>query len=143
MADLKQLMQRGTDAFNKHDESTIEELTTDNIKLSAPGGMDVNGIQAYQEFNRNWWTAFPDGKAEMVETIVAGSTAVARGTFKGTHTGVFKTPMGDIEPTNKRLEGRYIQIMHFDGEKVTEEHLLFDRMELMEQLGLVPTPATA
>jgi predicted ester cyclase len=143
MADLEQLMRRGTDAWNARDEAGLEAVSTDDITQHASGGVEANGIQAVHEFNRNWWTAFPDAKAEILECIVSGNTAVVRGRFTGTHTGVFKTPMGDIQPTNKPLDGRYVQIDHFRDDKAAESYLLFDRMEVMEQLGLVPTPATA
>ena len=143
MADLEQLMRRGTDAWNNRDEAGLDALSTEDFTLSASGGVETKGIEASHEFNRTWWTAFPDGKLEILECIVSGNTAVVRGRFTGTHTGVFKTPMGDVQPTNKQLDGRYAQIDHFRGEKAAESYLLFDHMEVMEQLGLVPTPATA
>jgi hypothetical protein len=31
----------------------------------------------------------------------------------------------------------------FDGDKIVRDQLFIDRMDLMEQLGLVPTPAGA
>jgi predicted ester cyclase len=143
VADLEQLIKRGMDAWNAHDEAGYGVLSTDDITLIASGGVEAKGREAVNEFNRNWWTAFPDGRIATLEFIASGNTAVVRGSFKGTHTGVFKTPMGDVQPTNKALNGRYVQITHFRGEQVSDQYLFFDRMEVMEQLGLVPTPATA
>jgi predicted ester cyclase len=143
MADFEQLTRRGMDAWNARDESGYAALITDDISLSASGGVEAKGREAVHEFNRNWWTAFPDGRISTLEFITSGNTTVVRASFKGTHTGVFKTPMGDIEPTNKPIDGRYVQISHHRGEQVYQQFLFFDRMDIMEQLGLVPAAATA
>jgi predicted ester cyclase len=51
--------------------------------------------------------------------------------------------MGDIPATGRRVEGPYVDIFDFEGDKVIRDSLYLDRMDLMEQLGLVPTPAGA
>ncbi|HEY6379516.1 MAG TPA: ester cyclase [Candidatus Dormibacteraeota bacterium] len=143
MADFEQLTKREMDAWNARDESALAALMTDDITFSASGGVEAKGREAVHEFNRNWWTAFPDGRIATLEFVSSGTTTVLRGSFKGTQTGVFKTPMGDIQPTHKPVDGRYVQISHHRGEQVHQQFLFFDRMDVMEQLGLVPAAATA
>jgi len=58
----------------------------------------------------------------------------------GTHNGIFATPMGDIPPTGRRFELDGVGIHVFEGERISRQRFSFDRMALMEQLGLVPTP---
>jgi hypothetical protein len=66
-----------------------------------------------------------------------------RGTFTGTHTGVFSTPTGDIPPTGRKVEGPYVNIFDLEGDKVVRNRLTFDRLDLLEKLGLAPVPAMA
>lgn len=48
--------------------------------------------------------------------------------------------MGDIPPTGRRTEGRYVDVFVIRDGKIVSDHLSFDGMELMEQLGLMPAP---
>ena len=78
-----------------------------------------------------------------VNELVAGDWVVQEFTFTGTHTGTLTTPDGDIPPTNRSATGRGVQIMHVENGKISQEHLYFDQVELLTQLGLMPQPATA
>lgn len=143
MADLEAISERGNRLFNEHDLNGLLELNRDDSELEAPGGMNLRGADQIGSFLKGWFQGFPDCKIRTTNRIVDGSTVVEEGVFSGTHTGVFPTPMGDIQPTGRSTEGKYIQVFEFDGEKVARSHLIFDRLELLEQLGLLPTPAAA
>jgi hypothetical protein len=48
--------------------------------------------------------------------------------------------MGDIPPTGRSVALDYIQVLRFrDGTHVSF-HLMFDRLLMLEQLGLTPAP---
>jgi hypothetical protein len=51
--------------------------------------------------------------------------------------------MGDIQPTHRPVSGEYVSICKVSDDKIASQHLIFDRLQLLEQLGLVPTAATA
>jgi predicted ester cyclase len=62
----------------------------------------------------------------------------------GTHTGVLQTPEGEVPPTGRRVEIRSMVMYEARGDELVSEHLYFDQMELMTQLGLAPgAPAEA
>jgi predicted ester cyclase len=143
MADLKALLERGNQQFNEHDAEGLLEYYRDDSEFEAPGGMNLRGADQIRSFLQGWFQGFPDCKVRVTNRIITGSTAVEEGVFSGTHTGVFPTPMGDIQPTGRSVEGKYIDVYEFDGEKVVRDHLIFDRLELLEQLGLLPVPAAA
>jgi predicted ester cyclase len=143
MADLKAIMERGTRLFNEHDLDGLLEFYRDDSRLEAPGSMNLRGLEQISSFLKGWFQGFPDAKIRTTNRIIAGSSVVEEGVFSGTHTGVFPTPMGDIQPTGRSAEGQFINVYEFDGEKVVRSHLIFDRMELLEQLGLLPAPAAA
>jgi predicted ester cyclase len=143
MATTQELHKKLSQAFNGQDEKGIRAVCSPNMEFVAPGDMTGKGVDAYVEFCRGWWTAFPDAKTRTDRLHVTDDAFIEEGTFIGTHTGVLRTPMGDIPPTRKRVEGRYNSVFACTGDQITSEHLVFDRMQLMEQLGLAPAPATA
>ena len=59
----------------------------------------------------------------------------------GTHTGVLHSPQGDIPPTGKRIEVPYINVSTVEGGLVATDHNAWDRVAVLEQLGLIPAPA--
>jgi ketosteroid isomerase-like protein len=74
---------------------------------------------------------------------IAGDIAVEEGTFTGTHHGTLHSPAGDIAPTGRQVAVYYIHVLRYrDGEHVSF-NLLFDRLLMLEQLGLLPAPAPA
>lgn len=143
MADLVALTRRGNDAFNARDEAEARATMAENVRMRAPGMPEVTGIDAAIQFDKVWWNACSDAHSEIVDVAVAGNTALLSGLFTGTHDGVLATPMGDIPATGKKLEGRYVWVFRYEGDKVVEAEILFDRLKIMEDLGMVPEPAAA
>ena len=84
-------------------------------------------VTRYQE---EFWNS---GRMETAEDIVAKQEkAVARWTFTGTHEGEL---LGMAATGNKvTLEGT--TIVHSSGGKITETWVFWDRLSLMEQLGV-------
>jgi predicted ester cyclase len=57
-----------------------------------------------------YWEAFPDARLEVARSIEEGSLAAVEGTMSGTHSGVLRTPEGEIPPTGRRVEIRWMAI---------------------------------
>jgi predicted ester cyclase len=51
---------------------------------------------------------------------------------------VLHTPNGDVAPTGKPVEFRWAAVYEVEGEELISEHLFFDQMDLLGQLGLLP-----
>jgi len=69
--------------------------------------------------------------------------AVEERTSGGTHDGVLHTSSGDVPPTGRRVSVPYVHVLRYrDGLHVSFD-LVFDRLEMLEQLGLVPAAAPA
>lgn len=51
--------------------------------------------------------------------------------------------MGDIPPTGRTVKVDYIQVLRFRAGKHVSFNLMFDRLMMLEQLGLIPAPAVA
>jgi ketosteroid isomerase-like protein len=74
---------------------------------------------------------------------IDGDVAVEEGTFTGTHHGTLHSPAGDIAPTGRPVTVDYIHVLRFRDGKHISFNLLYDRLQLLEQLGLIPAPAPA
>ena len=64
--------------------------------------------------------------------------AAAEGTITGTHDGVLHTPNGDVAPTGRAVVLRWAGVYLTDGDTLKSEHLFFDQMDFLGQLGLFP-----
>jgi len=56
----------------------------------------------------------------------------------GTHRGVLRAPSGGVRPTGRSVRIPYIQVLRFRDGKHPSFNLMFDRLLMLEQLGLVP-----
>ena len=129
--------------WNGHDLDGILAMMTDDVVFEAPGGMRGEGKAACLDFYGSWFTAFPDAHVEINGLHVIDDVAIEEGTFTGTHDGVLRSPMGDVPPTGRSVKVDYIQVLRFREGKHCSFNLMFDRLLMLEQLGLVPAPAAA
>lgn len=140
LLESKAVVEKGYKAFNAHDLEALSRLAAPDIVVTAPGGQVFKGPQQAKEFDQSWLTAFPDMRAEPKQIIAQGNHVVVQGLFTGTHNGTLKTPMGDISATGRKVKGEYTEIFEIDRGLVKKQDLLFDRVELMTQLGMAPAP---
>ena len=105
--------------------------------MTAPGAQ-VSGRDDVIGFLDVFHEAFPDGRLEVKQLLSDGPAAAAEGTFVGTHDGVLHTPNGDVAPTGRAIEFRWAAVYATDGDTLKSEHLFFDQMDFLGQLGLLP-----
>jgi len=134
---VREVFETGTDAFNAHDIDAFAELMADDVDFKAPG-VSGHGKVACAAFYKSWLVAFPDGHVDIKSAEIFGDFAVEEGTFTGTHTGILTSPSGDIPPTGRSIAVDYIQVIRFRNAKHASFHLSFDRLLMLEQLGLIP-----
>ena len=139
----REAFERGTATFNAHDLDGFTEVLADEVVFKAPGGVHGTGKTACAAFFGSWFAAFPNARVEVEAVHIIGDVAVEEGTFRGTQNGVLRAPTGDIPPTGRSVEVDYIQVLRFRDGKHVSFHLMFDRLKMLEQLGLVPTAAAA
>jgi ketosteroid isomerase-like protein len=139
----RQAFERGTDTFNAHDLDGFTQVLADDVVFQAPGAMRGQGKAACAEFFGSWFSAFSDAHVDVHAVHFIDDIAVEEGTFTGTHDGVLPGPTGDMLPTGRSVEVAYIQVLRFRDGKHVSFNLMFDRLKMLEQLGLVPAPAPA
>jgi steroid delta-isomerase-like uncharacterized protein len=144
MGDIKTALDAFTEAFNSHDEARIRACYADDAVFTAPGGIRLEGPEAIVGYAMTWLNALPDATATVDNEVIAGDWAATQQTFRGTHTGTLVSPDGDIPATGKSVVGRAAELIRVVDGKIVEDHLYFDNMEFLTQIGLVPeTAATA
>jgi ketosteroid isomerase-like protein len=137
----REAFERGTHTFNAHDIDGFAEVLADDVVFAAPGGMRGEGKAACVEFYGGWLSAFPDAHLEVHSVQFLDDIAVEEGTFTGTHNGVLHTPSGDVQPTGRAVSLDYIHVLRYRDGKHASFNLAFDRLLMLEQLGLMPAPA--
>jgi ketosteroid isomerase-like protein len=139
----REAFERGTETFNAHDVDGFADVLADGVVFEAPGGMRGEGKEACAAFYAGWFAAFPDAHVEIHDLHIVDDVAVEEGTFTGTHDGVLHTPTGDVPPTGRPVEVDYIQVLRIRDGKHVSFHLMFVRLLMLEQLGLVQAPTAA
>jgi steroid delta-isomerase-like uncharacterized protein len=143
MSDNRAAFDAWIDAFNAHDEAAVRALTADDCVFEGPGGVRLEGGDAVTGYAMVWLNAFSDAKLSVDTVVVDGDWVAMTGTFKGTHDGTLSSPDGDVPATGRTLEGRCSQFVRFVDGKSVEEHLYYDQIDVVTQLGLVPESAGA
>jgi ketosteroid isomerase-like protein len=137
----REAFERGTDTFNAHDINAFADVLADDVVFVAPGGIRGEGKAACVAFYGGWFGAFPDAHVEVHGVHIIDDLAVEEGVFTGKHHGVLQGPMGDVPPTGRSVRLDYIQVLRFRNGKHVSFNLMFDRLLMLEQLGLIPAPA--
>jgi predicted ester cyclase len=73
------------------------------------------------------------------DQIAEGDKVASRWTMRGTHTG----ELLGIAPTGKQATMTGIVISRLAGSTIAEEWENFDQLGLLQQLGVIPSPAEA
>ena len=123
------------DAFNGRDSDA--DPWAPDAEFIAPG-VQVSGRDNVLGFIAVFQEAFPDLRLEVQQLLTDGASAAAEGKMKGTHDGVFHAPNGDVAPTGRALDLRWAAVYATDGDTIKSEHLFFDQMDFLGQLGLLP-----
>ena len=135
MASAREVLDRHVAAFGAKDPNA--EPWSEDAEMVAPAGR-FEGREQILEFFKVFWNAFPDVRLEITRSIEDGGRAAAEGMLTGTQTGALPTPDGEIPPTGQRIELRWAAMYEVRGDQIASEHLYFDQVELMTQLGVMP-----
>lgn len=127
------------EAWNGRKPELFEEFIAPEASSHDPNTPDMGkGPEGFRKVFQLYTGAFPDSRVTIDELIEAGDKVVHRWTASGTHKGA----LGDVAPTNKRIEVNGVTIYRFAGGKIAEEWLIWNALGLMQQIGVVPSGVT-
>jgi predicted ester cyclase len=78
--------------------------------------------------------AMPDMRFTIEELLADGDIVVARFTIHGTHTGAFQ----GLPTTGAAATASGIAIYRLAGGKIVEQWLEYDRLGMLQQIGVIP-----
>jgi steroid delta-isomerase-like uncharacterized protein len=140
------VVRRYDEAFNSQDADARMACLSDDSEVTLPGGMVASGRDQVVAVARTFWQAIPDGRISSEFELTGGDAVVTEGALKGTHTGTFRSPAGDVPPSGNQVSFRYVSIKWVRDDEIVAEHLYFDQLDFLQQVGAMPpttpTPAT-
>ena len=113
-----------------------DELMTRDAVVLEPVAGTPDDLKAVATMMR---AAFPDWHATPEEILVEGDRVVERWTGRGTHRGEFQ----GIPPTGKTVTVPGVVFYRIADGKIAEFRGQFDRLSLMQQLGVIPNDSLA
>jgi predicted ester cyclase len=95
-----------------------------------PGGLR-------QEYEK-WANGLPDGEVDIKNAVGGDEWVAFECVIKGTNTGPFVTPVGEIAPTGRTVKVPFSTFLQIRGGKVAKVRHYYDIASLMSQLGISP-----
>jgi steroid delta-isomerase-like uncharacterized protein len=119
--------------FELGDSSMADEIVAaDYYNHDAPDpSIGLEGIKAAVTMFKN---AFPDAQVKIAFQLTEGDKVVSRYTWSGTHQGEYY----GIPATGKRANWTSTVTFRIADGRIREAWLNYDRLGLMQQLGVVP-----
>jgi steroid delta-isomerase-like uncharacterized protein len=108
----------------------IESLGTNDFSFHCPIGT-LQG-EAFQQYVKGFGAAFPDAQFHVDAVFSDGNMGAFLWVLTGTNKGEF---MG-IPPTGKKATVPGTSVLRFDGNLIAEAWSRWDRLSLLEQLGV-------
>jgi steroid delta-isomerase-like uncharacterized protein len=132
----KVLVQRFVNEFwNSGNLTAADELMSGDAVIHEPVAGTPEDLKALASRIRS---AFPDWHATVEEMVVEGNRVAERWTGRGTHQGEFQ----NIAPTGKQVVVPGVVFYRITDGKIAEFRGQFDRLCLMQQLGVIPQAST-
>jgi predicted ester cyclase len=123
-----------TDGLNRGDVSPADEAFASNCIIHMAGAPSPNlSVEAFKELVSGLLIAFPDFHITVEDQMVSGDKVAFRWLAKGTHDG----PLGETQPTGKKVQFEGLIFDHIVGDQVVERWEQWDQMGMLQQLGIV------
>lgn len=119
------------DVFSGKNAATCPELVADDALIHTPDG-EYQGHEGMTTYVDGLRGSFPDASFVLTDLMATGDTVAARWTMTGTQNGPFQNLGASGTPVT--LEG--IAILRFADGKVVEQWIAYDRLHLMQQIGI-------
>lgn len=117
------------EAWNQRNQDTIDELLSPDCIGHLELG-DVPGIEAFKQVQAQFFSAFPDLRITVEDTVAEGDNVVVRWRASGTHSG---DGLGH-EPTDQPISVRGITWLRFQDGKMVEGWDAWNQGALFQQL---------
>jgi steroid delta-isomerase-like uncharacterized protein len=139
MGEAQELGQRWFETVKLGDPDAVQAIVADDIDFLA-AGQPLTDREQIAGFVSGYKTAFSDMDFVIRSWVEQGDTAVAEGSFTGTHDGPMQSPMGEVPPTGRSVDLPFTTVFQARDGKLTAHRAYWDNGAFMMQLGLMPPP---
>ncbi len=127
-----------TEFWNSGNLELLPQVFSEDVERSDPDHpQPIRGRQEIANYLAEVRTGFPDFKIEIKRRIGDGDEVAVEWTCTGTHNGVYQS----IPATGRRVTISGVSLNRIQGNKIVEERAYFDRLALLQQLGVMPEAA--
>jgi len=134
---LKDLSRRALEMWASNNSERPEDIFAENYinhqEPDAESGISDKNLEAWSELVSVYHEAFSNSTVRVLMQIADDGLVATRWEFVSTHTGDF---MG-LSPTGRRVTWTGVQIDRFQGDKIVESWVNWDKYRFFEGLGLV------
>ena len=133
---MSDLVRKLYERFNAGDLEGALSLLADDFVLEDPAlGMRFDGPDGFREWVQPFLTAMPDASTELTLVVDGGDWVATEHTGRGTHTGPFPTPEGEIPPSGRSVELRFGEFFQLRDGKIALLRAYWDSATLFRQIG--------
>jgi predicted ester cyclase len=122
--------------WNNGDVSHVKELFVPDFVRHEPPHRVFEGPQALADHILGVRKQYPDMIVTIDETIFDGERMVVKWRFRGTEKGVY--PGSEFSPSGNGVEFEGVDILHLDEGKIVKDHVYYDDLNVLQQLGRIP-----
>jgi predicted ester cyclase len=119
------------EVFNGHDLTRLDRYLDANLASHWLGDRTLHGLLAWKEAMAAFFAAFPDAAYTLEDIFFSGDEGVWRGTWRATQQGAWE----GIAPTGRAATWTVMIMGRFEGDRLVEDWVEYDRYNLSRQLG--------
>ncbi len=121
--------------INGHNPAVAERILTPDFLLYDALSPGPVGREVFREMLTELFRSFPDIHYQAEEEFAEGARLAIRWTMSATHEG----PFIGVAPTGRRVTMSGVDMLYFSAGKITALRVEANLLDLVHQLGAVPT----
>ena len=135
--DATRIVDRAYETWNSGDLDGLKRLYAVDAEVVSPGAK----VQGQEQIAALWGamiSAFPKGRLTELLRLECGEYVVSENNLSGTHTAPLVTSQGEIPATGRDVSVDGVSVFKVENGQIKSEHLYFDQVTFLTQLGLMP-----
>jgi steroid delta-isomerase-like uncharacterized protein len=131
IAEMAKPVQKLYEALNQQKIEAFDQIISDEVEfIDYALDETIRGKEAFKNYFKNWWTAFPTGTGSIQNMIVSNEQVVVEAMGQGTQSGLFKTSQRTIEPAHRAFVFHFCQVFQVQNGKIVKGQCYSDAFKL-------------
>ena len=128
-------------ARNEANLSLLDNIYSPDVIVHDPSQpREIVGLAALKQQYESTHHAVPNVRFSIDDMCLKGDKIIWIFTMSGTITGPFRTPLGELPPTDKSFRFSGVAIDRLAEGGIAEEWLYFNALEILQPLGFTLVP---